>query len=352
MTMEDSQNYTDNNAKSFWDYCSDEEGMRQKMKAISTGLKSISERKRGSSWRYAWSQMKRSNQLYLMMLLPMLYVITFKYVPMLFAQIAFRDYVITAGVWASEWVGFDNFARFFRSAEFGRVFKNTLALSFYELIAGFPFPIILAISLNYINNQKFKKTVQMITYAPHFISIVVIVGIIMQMLDPRNGIVNEGIKLLGFEPINFMGEKEYFRHIVVWSGIWQHLGFSCIIYLAALSAIDPMLHEAAVVEGASKLQRAWHIDLPGIMPLAMILLILNTGNILDTGFEKVLLLQNPLNISKSEVIDTLVYKVGLASPAVDFSYSTAIGVFKSVVGLILLIVVNQTARKLKQESLW
>jgi len=160
------------------------------------------------------------------------------------------------------------------------------------------------------------------------------------------------LQFLGFEPINFMATPSLFQSIFVWSGLWQNLGFSCIVYIAALSAIDPMLHEAAVVEGASKLRRAWHIDLPGIMPLAIILLILNTGHILDIGFEKVLLMQNPLNIRTSEVIDTFVYKVGLASPAVDFSYATTIGLFKSVIGLIVLVCVNQVARKLKQESLW
>ncbi len=287
-----------------------------------------------------------------MMLLPVAYLITFKYIPMIGSQIAFRDYVFVQGQWGSDWVGFDNFTRFFRSNEFARVLRNTLGLSLYQLIAGFPFPIILALSLNYVHSRKFKKSVQLITYAPHFISVVVIVGIIMQLLDPRTGLINAALGWLGLDPVNFMGKAAYFQSIVVWSGLWQNLGFSCIVYIAALAAIDPMLHEAAVVEGASKLRRVWHIDLPGIMPLAIILLILNTGHIMDTGFEKVLLMQNPLNIKKSEVIDTLVYKVALASPAADFSYSTAIGLFKSVVGLVMLVAVNQAARRLKQESLW
>jgi multiple sugar transport system permease protein/putative aldouronate transport system permease protein len=300
----------------------------------------------------AWRKIGKGWQLYLMMLAPMIYLIIFKYIPMVGTQIAFRDYIITKGIWGSEWVGLENFERFFGSVEFWRVLKNTLGLSLYQLIAGFPFPIILAISFNYVRNQAYKKWVQMITYAPHFISVVVIVGIIVQFLDPRNGFINEAIMLFGFEPVNFLANPSLFQSIVVWSGLWQNLGFNCIIYIAALSAIDPMLHEAAVVEGATKLRRAWHIDLPGIMPLAIILLILNTGHILDTGFERVLLMQNPLNIRSSEVIDTFVYKVGLASPAVDFSYATTIGLFKSAVGLIMLVFVNQIARKLKQESLW
>ncbi|MCR8632255.1 ABC transporter permease [Paenibacillus radicis (ex Xue et al. 2023)] len=306
---------------------------------------------RKSKW-VAWNKIRKGWQLYLMILLPVLYILIFKYIPMMDAQIAFRNYVFTKGIWGSDWVGFDNFMRFFQSSEFAKVLKNTLGLSIYQLIAGFPFPILLAISLNYVGSERYKKWVQMITYAPHFISVVVIVGIIMQLLDPRTGLVNVLIQSLGLEPIHFMGEARYFQSLVVWSGLWQNLGFSCIIYIAGLAGIDPLLHEAAVVDGASKFRRAWHIDLPGIMPLAIILLILNTGNLLDTGFEKVLLMQNPLNIKTSEVIDTLVYKIGLASPAADFSYSTAIGLFKSVVGLLLLVSVNQLARKFKQESLW
>jgi multiple sugar transport system permease protein/putative aldouronate transport system permease protein len=329
-----------------------ERGGETKLKAINPHLESVPHVKKPVRKKSAWLQMRKSWQMYVMIFLPVLYIIVFKYIPMVDAQIAFRDYTFTKGIWGSDWVGFKNFERFFGSNEFGRVLKNTLGLSIYQLIVGFPFPIILAISLNYVNHQGYKKWVQMITYAPHFISIVIIVGIIMQLLDPRTGIVNVFLQFLGMNPINFMGEAQYFQSIVVWSGLWQNLGFSCIIYIAALASIDPMLHEAAVVEGASKLRRAWHIDLPGIMPLAMILLILNTGHILDTGFEKVLLMQNPLNIRSSEVIDTLVYKIGLASPAADFSYSTAIGLFKSVVGLVLLVGVNQISRKLKQESLW
>lgn len=286
------------------------------------------------------------------MLTPFLFLVVFKYVPMYGAVISFQDYVPTKGMFGSEWVGLKHFIRFFESYEFMRVMKNTLVLSLYSLIVGFPFPILLALCLNFVNHQFFKKSVQMITYAPHFISVVVMVGIIVQLLDPRIGIVNQIIQLLGFQPINFMGSADLFKSIYVWSGIWQNVGFSCIIYLAALSSIDPSLHEAAVVDGASKIQRMRHIDLPGIMPVAIILLILNTGNILDTGFEKVLLMQNPLNLSASEVIDTFVYKVGLASTAINYSYSSAIGLFKSVINLILLVLVNRVAKKVGETSLW
>ncbi|WP_373429997.1 ABC transporter permease [Paenibacillus sp. GD4] len=291
-------------------------------------------------------------QLYVLIALPVIYIFLFKYIPMYGAQIAFKNYVVTKGIWGSDWVGFRHFIRFFHSYEFWRLMQNTLVLSFYSLLAGFPFPIILALSLNYVKNRLFKKSVQMITYAPHFISVVVMVGIILELLDPRNGIVNMILKALGFEAINFMGVPEYFKSIYVWSGIWQSVGFSCIIYLAALSSIDPALHETAVVDGASKLRRMWHIDLPGIMPIAIIMLIMNTGHVLDVGFEKVLLMQNPLNLRTSEVIDTYVYKVGLASQAMNYSYSSAIGLFKSVINLILLILVNKIAQKTKQNSLW
>ncbi|WP_409348188.1 ABC transporter permease [Paenibacillus gyeongsangnamensis] len=268
------------------------------------------------------------------------------------AQIAFKNYIVTKGIWGSEWVGLKHFTRFFNSYDFWRLMNNTIVLSFYSLLAGFPFPIILALSLNYVKNKLFKQSVQMITYAPHFISVVVMVGIILELLDPRRGIVNIVIKALGLEAINFMGVPEYFKSIYVWSGIWQSVGFSCIIYLAALSSIDPALHESAVVDGASKLRRMWHIDLPGIMPIAIIMLIMNTGHVLDVGFEKVLLMQNPLNLRTSEVIDTYVYKVGLASQAMNYSYSSAIGLFKSVINLILLVIVNKIAQKTKQNSLW
>lgn len=291
-------------------------------------------------------------QLYLLMILPFAFIIIFKYVPMYGAQIAFRDFVVSKGIWGSEWVGLRHFVRFFQSYEFWNIMKNTITLSLYQLIAGFPFPIILALSLNYVGNLKFKKTVQMVTYAPHFVSVVVMVGIIFQILDPRIGLVNAVIKMFGFEPVDFMGRAEYFQSIYVWSGIWQNVGFNCIIFLAALSGIDPSLHEAAVVDGASKIRRMWHIDLPGIMPIAVILLILNVGHMLEIGFEKVYLMQNPLNLRTSEIIDTYVYKIGLASQVVQFSYSTAIGLFRNIINFILLIAVNHIAKKMNQSSLW
>jgi putative aldouronate transport system permease protein len=291
-------------------------------------------------------------QLYVLMALPFAYIIIFKYIPMYGAQIAFKNFIANKGILGSPWVGFDNFVRFFNSYEFWNIMGNTIGLSFYQLVAGFPFPILLALSLNYVMHEKFKKIVQMVTYAPHFISVVVMVGIIFQVLDPRIGIVGNIFRWLGFGSVNLLGSADYFKSIYVWSGVWQNVGFSCIIYMAALAGIDPSLHEAAVVDGATKLRRMWHIDLPGIIPIAVILLILEVGRMLEIGFEKSFLMQNPLNLQSSEIVDTYVYKVGLASTAVNFSYSSAIGLFKNVINLILLLVVNRIAKKVSRNSLW
>ncbi|WP_261807781.1 sugar ABC transporter permease [Paenibacillus sp. N3.4] len=295
---------------------------------------------------------KKAPQLYILSALPILYILIFKYVPMYGVVIAFQDYVPHKGFFGSDWVGLKHFKTFFNSYEFWKVIKNTLGISFYGLLAGFPFPILLALCLNYVGRPFVKKSVQMVTYAPHFISIVVMIGIIMQLLDPKTGIVNMILAQLGFEKLDFFGNPNYFKSLYVWSGVWQNVGYGCIIYLAALAAIDPSLHEAAVMDGASKIQRMWHVDIPGILPVAIIIMIMSVGHMMDAGFEKVLLMQNPLNLSTSEVIDTYVYKVGLLSTGIKYSYATAIGVFTSVVNLILLFSVNKLAKKLGQTSLW
>lgn len=297
-------------------------------------------------------QMKKCWQLYLIFLFPLLYILVFRYYPMYGAQIAFRDYNITKGITQSPWVGFKHFKRFFFSYEFGRLMKNTIGISVYGLVAGFPFPIILALCLHYVKSDRFKKTVQMVTYAPYFISMVVMVSMLLQFLAPRTGIVNNVREMLGYQRVDYMSKPELFKSLYVWSGVWQSTGYGAIIYLAALSSIDPELYEAAVIDGASKVQRMWYIDLPGIIPTAVILLILDSGHLLNVGFEKILLMQNSLNLRTSEVIDTYVYKVGLASQTVNFSYPTAIGLFKSVIGLLLIVIVNEIARKVGETSLW
>lgn len=320
------------------------------MKSIESNVKDISTN--NLSKNTAAKQIIKNWQLYLLIALPIAYIIIFNYIPMYGAQIAFKNFNPVIGIWKSPWVGLENFRRFFHSYEFSRLMWNTILLSVYSLLAGFPFPIILALMLNYVNNERFKKTVQMVTYAPNFISTVVMVGMILQFLSPQTGIINNLLEKLGMERINFMAKPEYFRHIYVWSGIWQTTGFGSIIYIAALAAIDPQLHEAAIVDGATKWQRIWNIDIPGIMPTAIILLILNTGNILNVGFEKVLLMQTPLNLRTSEVIGTYVYKIGLASQVANYSYPAAIGLFQSLVGFVLLVIVNNIAKRIGETSLW
>ncbi len=299
-----------------------------------------------------WLRIRRNWQLYVLLALPLLWLVVFRYAPMYGAQIAFRQYSPAFGIEGSPWVGLANFERFFNSPKFEPVIVNTLVLSFYSLIAGFPIPIILALSLNQVKARMFRSSVQMITYAPHFISTVVIVGMLFQFLHPRVGFTASLAQLLGQSPPNWMGDPGAFRHIFVWSGIWQEMGFSAIIYLAVLSTVDPALHEAAVVDGANRLQRIRYIDIPGLMPTAMVLLVLSTGRVLEVAFEKVYLMQSPLNLGVAEVINTYVYKVGLLSPILDFSYSTAIGLLKGIVGLLLLIAVNNAARRLTDNSVW
>ena len=290
--------------------------------------------------------------LYLIVSVPVAYIVIFHYVPMYGAQIAFRNFSPIKGIWGSPWVGFEHVVRFAESFSFWRIFGNTLGLSIYHLAAGFPIPIMLALSLNYARSRAFKKTVQLVTYAPHFISTVVIVGMILQFLATRGGIVNALIGLAGIEAVNFMGEPAYFKSIYVWTEVWQETGWGAIIYLAALSAIDPELHEAAIVDGASRVQRIVHIDIPGILPTVTILLILRFGRVLFVGFEKVLLMQNPLNLPSSEIIQTYVYKIGLVSAIPNYSYAAAIGLFSAVISFVLLVLVNQFAKRLGQTSLW
>lgn len=299
-----------------------------------------------------WKKIKVNWQLYLVVLLPITYLIIFKYLPMFGLQIAFRDYSYTKGFSGSPFVGLKHINRFLTSYDFKRIFMNTIGLSVYQLIITFPFPIILALALNYAKNKRFKKAAQMLTYIPYFISVVVIVALVQQFLSTRTGIINQAIVAFGGEPINFLSKPGYFKTIFVSSTVWQVTGYNAIIYLSALSAIPPSLHEAATVDGASKWQRMWHIDIKGIQPTIIILLILQVGRIMSIGFEKVLLFQNPLIESSAEIISTYVYKVGLSSSMPNYSYATAIGLFSSIINLILILSVNRIAKKLGESSLW
>ncbi len=291
-------------------------------------------------------------RLYLFLLIPIIYIIVFAYVPMVGAQIAFRDYDFTKGIWGSNWVGMKNFMKFFRYRDFGKILWNTLSVSLYSLLAGFPLPIILALILHSFPGKRYTKVVQTVLYMPHFISVVVMVGMIMQMFNPLSGVFGQAYQAVFGEMMpDIFSKPGAFGHIYVWSGIWQGLGWNSIIYMAALSGVDMELHESAQIDGASRFQRVLHIDLPAILPTACILLIMNAGSIMNVGFEKVLLLQNDLNRSRSEVISTYVYKVGLMSGG-DFSYATAVGLFNSVVNFALLLIVNYASKKLGETSLW
>jgi putative aldouronate transport system permease protein len=304
------------------------------------------------SLKTTWSKVRRGWQLYLMLLIPLAWLMIFQYWPMYGAQIAFRNFMPGMSILGSPWVGLDNFSKFFNSYMFVRVLRNTLWISFYSLLVGFPIPIIFALAINQLNRGWFKRTIQMVSYAPYFISTVVVIGMVIQFLDMRRGPINLLLQSLGMSPINFMGSPEMFPTIYVWSGVWQFTGFSAVIYLAALSTVDPSLHEAAVVDGANRLQRIWHIDLQTIMPTIITLLILNIGQVMNVGFEKAFLLQNTLNQTTSEVISTYIYKVSLASGIASYSYGAAIGLFNSLVGLILLAMANQISKKLTETGLW
>ncbi|GAA1520672.1 ABC transporter permease [Kribbella lupini] len=288
--------------------------------------------------------------LYLLMVVPLVWFVVFKYIPMSNSVLAFKNYNVIKGIWASPWVGWQNFDAFFSNPVFWTLVKNTFVLSVYTVGASFPLAIILALALNEVRTGLFKKTVQLVTYAPYFISTVVVVSMTILVLSPRLGIVNEGLGFFGVPSVDFLGNPDYFRHIYVWSDVWQTTGYSAVIYLAALAGIDPALHEAARVDGAGRLRRIWHVDLPGIMPTAVIILVLAVGNIMAIGFEKAFLFQNPLNLSQSEIIATYVYKTGLLNA--DFSMATAVGLFNSVINLVLLLLVNMIAKRITGNGLW
>jgi putative aldouronate transport system permease protein len=297
----------------------------------------------------ALKRARRHWQLYLLLLPPAVYLFVFKYYPMYGVQIAFRDFIPGQGILQNPWAGFKYFDLFFKSPYFGRLLKNTLLLSALQILASFPAPIILAISLNECRNRTVSKSVQMITYMPYFISTVVLVSMMMQIFSPY-GLVNNFLQYLGLGRINVMSASASFRPMYILSGIWQGTGYSAVVYIAALSGISHELYEAATIDGASVFQKVLYIDLPSILPTAVILLILNSGNVLNVGFEKVFLMQNPLNMNISDVISTYVYRIGLESA--QYSYSTSIGLFNSVVSTAILVCVNSIAKKLSSTSLW
>lgn len=293
---------------------------------------------------------RRNIALYVLLLPALVYIAVFSYWPMYGVQIAFRDFTFSHGIVGSEWVGSKWFSFFFRSPMFLTVVKNTLILSLYGLVAGFPMPVVLALMLNNVPSVRFRRLAQTVTYLPHFISTVVVVAMLSCFFSKSSGFISRAIEqVTGFSDY-YMARPQYFRHMYVWSGIWQNLGWNSIIYMAALTGISPELHEAAMIDGASRMQRIWHVELPGIMPTMVILLIMNTGSIMSVGYEKVYLMQNSLNTSVSEVIATYTYKMGLISQ--KYSYSAAIGLFNNVINFTMLTIVNGVARKLSDTSLW
>ena len=295
-------------------------------------------------------KIKSNIPLYVLLFPSIILLIMFAYIPMFGLVIAFKDYSPANGILNSPWVGFKYFTQFFNSVQFGTTMMNTLKISIYSILVGFPLPILLALLCNQLRAGKFKKVFQVTTYLPHFISTMVMCGIIILFLSPNSGLIANIFKSLGWTMPNLLSKPDSFAGVYVWTDVWQHIGWDSIIYLAALSAIDPTYYEAATMDGASRMQKILNIDLPLLLPTAMILLILRAGSLLSIGFEKVLLLQNPLNLAGSEVISTYVYKVGMQN--FQYSYSTAIGLFNTVVNLIILLSVNWFSKRYTKTGLF
>ncbi|KAB7665919.1 ABC transporter permease [Bacillus sp. B1-b2] len=288
---------------------------------------------------------RKNYALYLFLAPAIILTVIFKYVPMYGAVIAFKDFSPMKGIMGSDWIGLEHFKDFLTSPNFADIFMNTLKLSFYGLIIGFPIPIILALSLNQVRRAAIKKNIQLILYAPNFISVVVITGMLFIFMSPT-GPINALLSLFNVKAVSFMTDPEYFRSIYILSGIWQAAGWSSIIYVAALANVDPQLHDAATIDGATLLQRIRHIDLPTLKPIMAVLFILGAGGIMAIGFEKAYLMQTSMNLPSSEILPTYVYKVGLQ--AGDYAYSTAVGLFNSVINVILLVFVNFVVKKLNE----
>lgn len=292
---------------------------------------------------------KESKALYLLMLPSVIIFLLFTYYPMYGVIIAFKNFTPADGIFGSEWVGLQNFIQYINSYQFGLTIRNTIVISLYTILVTFPLPIALALMCNQIRAKKFKKFFQVSTYLPHFISTVVMCGMLILFLSPSTGIISKLVGLFGFQLPNLMGSAAAFPHIYVWSEAWQHVGWDSILYIATLSSVDPSLYEAATMDGAGKWKKMLHVDVPALMPTVTIMLILRMGSVMSVGFEKVYLLQNTLNSSTSEIISTYVYKMGLISN--QYSLSSAIGLFNNVINLALLLLVNAISKKISDTSL-
>ena len=284
------------------------------------------------------------------MLLPFAYYIIFYYLPMYGIVIAFKNFTISKGIIGSDWVGLKWFIDFFKSFYFGRLIVNTFLLNFYSILFGFPIPIIFALCLNEIRHELFKKTVQTVSYFPYFISVVIAVGMMVNFLSPNDGVVNIILVKLGLNSVDFMSDPRWFRTLYVASGIWQYFGYTAIIYIAAISGIEQSMYEAATIDGATRLHKILHITIPSIMPTIVILLILNLGNMLNVGFEKVVLMYSPSTYSTADVISTYVYRRGVTNT--EYSFASAVGVFNSFINFVLIIFFNKLAKKISDISLW
>ncbi|KTD87780.1 ABC transporter permease [Paenibacillus etheri] len=296
-----------------------------------------------------FGQIKQNWGLYTLLFPAVVLTLLFSYKPMYGVLIAFKDYSPALGIGGSPWAGFKYFEKFFNSYQFSATIKNTLVISVYSLIT-FPIPIMLALMVNQMRPNRFRRFFQTISYMPHFISTVVMVGLMMILFSPSTGLLGNMYSLFGKEAPDLMGSAGLFSSVYVWSDVWQHVGWDSIIFIAALSAVDPSLYEAATVDGASRMHKIRYIDIPMLMPTAITLLILRVGGLLGVGFEKVYLMQNDLNITSSEILSTYVYKIGLLSS--QYSFSSAINLFNTVINFILLIMVNQISKKLSENSLW
>ncbi len=300
-----------------------------------------------------WGQeIKRNWQLYVLMIIPMLYLLIFKYYPMVGVQIAFRNYKPVTGIWGSDWVGMKHFIRFFNNPQWLVLVKNTIAISLYTIVLTIPFPIMLAIAFDYARSRAFKKTVQMVTFLPHVLSTVIVVSLLNLIFDNRTGVVNNIIQLITGSKINFLGESRFYRSLFVWSGIWQNTGWSSILYISALAAVDTQVHEAAIIDGANKLRRIWHIDLTTIRPTIAIMIVMKLGSVLSVGFDKSYMMQNAVNLEYSEVLSTYEYKIGTGGLIPNYSYSTAIGLMVSLINMVLVVLSNKASNKLSGSGLW
>ncbi|GKV57610.1 sugar ABC transporter permease [Sporosarcina sp. NCCP-2222] len=316
------------------------------VKTIKTEDKKEAKRRARSKW---WKSIWRNWELYVLLSPVILYFLVFHYFPLYGLQIAFKDFIASKGILGSPWVGFKHFERFFNSYYFWRLIKNTIGIGIFTLAVSFPVPIIIALMLNEVKSLRYKKFVQTVIYAPHFLSTVVVVGMLLLFVKP-DGMINQVVRLFGGTPIDFISEPSWFKSLYVFSDVWQTMGWSSIIYIAALAAVDPAQHEAAMIDGASRFQRILHINIPAIMPTIVILFILNAGSVMAVGFEKVYLMQNDLNMSASDVISTFVYRSGILEA--QYSFSAAVGLFNSIINFIMLLMVNQFAKKVNETSLW